>query len=52
MTEYHGWTGTLMRVDLSAHSHLIRSINKYAERFIGGQGIASRVSGHLPSRHL
>ena len=44
MTEMYGWTGKILRVDLSSEevSHLDTS--RYVPQFIGGLGIAMKIA--------
>ena len=43
MKEFFGWTGKILRINLSNHSVDERSSMTYASRFIGGRGLASRM---------
>ena len=43
MTEHYGCTGKLLRINLGSSTSEPASIMEYAERFIGGRGIASRL---------
>jgi len=44
MTSYdHGWTGKILRVDLTNRKWNVESTSKYAERFIGGIGIGFKI---------
>jgi len=38
-----GWTGKILRVDLTARRWYVESTYKYAERFVGGIGIALKI---------
>lgn len=41
--EEYGYTGNILRVDLSSQSITIASTLNYADRFIGGRGIAAKI---------
>jgi aldehyde:ferredoxin oxidoreductase len=43
MTEYKGYTGKILRVDLSTGEIEDVSTDMYADRFIGGRGVAAKV---------
>lgn len=43
MKELFGWTGKMLRINLSNHSAAELSSMIYASRFIGGRGLASRM---------
>ena len=43
MEKLYGWAGKILRVNLSDGSISVISTMKYAPRFIGGRGIASRM---------
>ena len=43
MQELFGWTGKMLRINLSNHSAAELSSMTYASRFIGGRGLASRM---------
>jgi aldehyde:ferredoxin oxidoreductase len=43
MTGQYGWAGKMLRVNLGSRTCEPASIMEYAERFIGGRGIASRL---------
>ncbi len=56
MANLYGWTGTLLRIDLSNSEVQTQSIEPYVERFIGGRGLAAKlywdeVSGSTDSLH-
>lgn len=38
-----GWTGKILRVDLSKRRSWVEPTERYAERFIGGIGIGYKV---------
>lgn len=44
MNEIYGWTGKILRVDLSAGETSIIDTMKYVPDFVGGVGIASRIA--------
>jgi aldehyde:ferredoxin oxidoreductase len=39
----HGWTGKILRVDLTERKWNVESTSKYADRFIGGIGIGLKI---------
>ncbi len=39
----HGWTGKILRVDLTERKWNIESTSRYADRFIGGIGIGLKI---------
>jgi aldehyde:ferredoxin oxidoreductase len=39
----YGWTGKILRVDLTERNWSVESTEKYAERFIGGIGIGLKI---------
>lgn len=39
----YGWTGRLLRVDLSTRNVAIESSSSYNERFIGGRGVGDWI---------
>ncbi|MFC2058130.1 aldehyde ferredoxin oxidoreductase family protein [Chloroflexota bacterium] len=43
MTGQYGYSGKILRVDLSSKSITSESTLKYADRFIGGRGIATKI---------
>jgi len=43
MKNIHGWTGKILRVDLSEHTITQDDTEKYVERFIGGKGIGEKI---------
>lgn len=43
MKAEYGWTGKLLRVDLTERKWFIEPTEKYAERFIGGIGIGLKI---------
>jgi len=43
MKKLYGWTGKLLQVDLTARKYTDWSTLEYAERFIGGKGIAAKI---------
>ena len=43
MKKLFGWTGQIARVDLTTRTIEYIPTAKYAKRFIGGRGLASRV---------
>lgn len=43
MTEQYGYAGKILRVDLSSGSISLMSTMDYAERFLGGRGIAAKI---------
>ena len=43
MNTLYGWTGKLLQVDLTARKCTERNTLDYAERFIGGKGIAAKI---------
>ena len=44
MSEIYGWTGKILRVNLSSGETLTIDTMKYVPHFIGGVGIASRIA--------
>jgi aldehyde:ferredoxin oxidoreductase len=44
MSEVYGWTGEMLRVDLSSGEISTVDTMKYVPDFIGGLGIASRIA--------
>ena len=44
MSEIYGWTGRILRVDLSSGETSLVDTMKYVPDFIGGLGIASRIA--------
>jgi len=49
VTALYGWTGKILRINLSDKSTSVLATTDYAERFIGGRGIASRLYWDLVS---
>ena len=43
MNTLYGWTGKLLQVDLTARKCTERNTLDYAERFIGGKGMAAKI---------
>ncbi|MCX5994538.1 MAG: hypothetical protein NTV59_00845, partial [Chloroflexi bacterium] len=43
MTEQHGYAGKILRIDLSSGSITLMSTMDYADRFLGGRGIATKI---------
>ncbi len=43
MAHTYGWTGTILRINLSNDEVQTQSIEPYVERFIGGRGIISKL---------
>jgi len=43
VTEQYGYAGKILRVDLSSGSTSLMSTMDYAERFLGGRGIAAKI---------
>jgi len=43
MNTIHGWAGKILRIDLSDNLTTNISTLDYANRFIGGKGVASRL---------
>lgn len=43
MANLSGWTGTLLRINLSNNEVQTQSIEPYIERFIGGRGLAAKL---------
>lgn len=44
MTQICGWTGSLLRVDLSSGTIAVDDTMQYVPRFIGGLGVAARIA--------
>jgi aldehyde:ferredoxin oxidoreductase len=44
MGQLHGWTGKLLRVDLSTNDISTMDTNQYVPDFVGGMGIAARIA--------
>ncbi|MFO7917954.1 MAG: aldehyde ferredoxin oxidoreductase N-terminal domain-containing protein [Anaerolineae bacterium] len=44
MTELHGWTGNLLRVDLSTNDVSTMDTSQYVPKFVGGMGIAAKIA--------
>jgi aldehyde:ferredoxin oxidoreductase len=42
-TEKYGWTGLLLRINLTNRTYTVSSTIDYATKFIGGRGLASRL---------
>ena len=43
MAHMYGWTGTLLRINLTTNEVSTQSIEPYIERFIGGRGIVTKL---------
>ena len=43
MANTYGWTGTILRINLSNNEVQTQSIEPYVERFIGGRGILAKL---------
>lgn len=43
MTERHGYAGDILRVDLSSRTSARTPTSEYADRFLGGTGIAAKI---------
>ena len=43
MAHMYGWTGTLLRINLTNNEVSTQSIEPYIERFIGGRGIVTKL---------
>ena len=43
MTTLYGYAGKILRVDLSSKSIAVMSTSDYAEKYLGGRGIASKI---------
>lgn len=52
MEKLFGWTGKMLRVNLSDGSISDIPINKYVPRFIGGRGIASRIYWEVMNNNI
>ena len=44
MSEIYGWTGKILRVDLSSGKISMMDTSRYVPAFIGGVGVASRIA--------
>ena len=43
MAHMYGWTGKLLRINLTTNEVSTQSIEPYIERFIGGRGILTKL---------
>ncbi len=43
MTQQYGYAGKILRVDLSSRKITTVPTSEYAERFLGGRGIAAKI---------
>jgi aldehyde:ferredoxin oxidoreductase len=43
MAQLYGWTGNLLRINLTNNEISTQSIEPYVERFIGGRGILGKL---------